>query len=165
LQLVLQNGYVLLRTEFRRHDPIKLNGLWNGNLMPLQLQFIHRTLCFRVRHINLMTLHSMLRFYWLLSWWLYPTLSPTGGKIWGTILSPENLVPDGFIIIFWLLLWDHYVLVSSLLPHRSATADMTTRRLPPSSVFFWSIAVPLNFISTYNQFCKSCFPLAVTTSA
>jgi hypothetical protein len=27
LQLVLQNGYVLLRTEFRRHDPIKLNGL------------------------------------------------------------------------------------------------------------------------------------------
>jgi hypothetical protein len=126
LQLVLQNGYVILHTEFRRHDSITLNGFWNGKLMPLQLQFIHRFLCFQVCHIILMTLYSMLRFYWLFSWWLYLTLSPTGGKIWGTILPTENLVPDGFIIILWLLLWDHYVVVSPFLPHRSATADTTT---------------------------------------
>jgi len=37
--------------------------------------------------------------------------------------TPENLVPDGFIIILWLLLSDHNVVVSPLLPHHSVTAD------------------------------------------
>jgi len=48
---------------------------------------------------------------------------PSRGSEWGTVLSQENLVPDGFIIILWLLLWDLNVVVSSFLPHRSATAD------------------------------------------
>jgi len=41
----------------------------------------------------------------------------------GTILSPENLVPDGFITILCLLLWDHNVVVSPFLPHRNATVE------------------------------------------
>jgi hypothetical protein len=76
----------------------------------------------------------------------------------GTILSPENLVQDAFIIILWLLVWDNNVLVFPFVAHRSVTADTMA-----SPVRFTSIAVPINFISTYNQFCKSCFPLALPT--
>ena len=62
-------------------------------------------------------------FCWLLSWWFYLTLSPPGDPTGGATLSPENLVPDGFLIMFWLLLFDHNVVVSPFLPHRSVTAD------------------------------------------
>jgi hypothetical protein len=86
---------------------------------------------------------------------------PTLRSDWGNILSPENLVPDGFIIILWLLLWDHNVVVP---PFLRIAIWQPTRWLPSSPVGFWSIAVPINFISTYSQFCKSCFPLAFTTS-
>ena len=39
------------------------------------------------------------------------------------------------------------------------------RWFPSSPVSFLSIAVPITFISTHSQFCKSCLPLATTTSA
>jgi hypothetical protein len=42
---------------------------------------------------------------------------------WENILSPEGLVPDGFIVILWLLLLNHDVMISPVLPHRSATAN------------------------------------------
>jgi hypothetical protein len=35
----------------------------------------------------------------------------------------ELLVPDGFIIVLWLMLWDHNMVASTYLPHQSAAAD------------------------------------------
>jgi hypothetical protein len=56
------------------------------------------------------------------------------------------------IIMWWFLLSFHI------------TVRKPTWWLTSISVGFWSTAVLINFISTYGQFRKSCFPLAVNTS-
>ena len=60
---------------------------------------------------------------------------PTRKSSWGTILFPENLVPDGFIIILWLMLCDHNVAVYAMcMPH------IVICGLVPSKLFFHIIS-------------------------
>jgi len=102
-------------------------------------------------HILLLTLRSMLRFYLLLSLLLpflliYSSLMilydavPARRSDWGTILFPENLVPDGFSIILWLMLCDHNVAVYAMCMHHNVICGLV-----PAKLFFHIISQTARF--------------------
>ena len=96
-QLILQNGGVILRTGFKRHDSSRLNGFWNGKNASTTRFYSQVFMLCSPHTPNDLTFHVAIlltSFLMILS-----NVVPARRSGLETILSPENLVPDGFITL------------------------------------------------------------------